>query len=171
VFTCWDVSSHSCIVWCRHLISALEKEGCSSTATTPLIKEPLLNNVVNQIGSSLENYYVLASLGGWAVFFGVGWVTYLIFLFLLGHECVLPLLHLDSTTWIICLYILYELHVPPPHVMLVSKEVLPDFAIFSLFTTSLVLNKFSGRSFGNIQCVWPVGCYTETLWPRHCFAR
>jgi hypothetical protein len=33
-------------------------------ATTPLIKEPLLNNVVNQGGSSLENFYVLASLGG-----------------------------------------------------------------------------------------------------------
>jgi hypothetical protein len=44
-------------------------------------------------------------------------------------------------------------------VMLVSKEVLPDFAIFSLFITSLVLSKFGGRSFGNIHCVWPVGCY------------
>jgi hypothetical protein len=39
------------------------KEGCSSTATTPLIKEPLLNNVVNQGGSSLGNYYVLAFHG------------------------------------------------------------------------------------------------------------
>jgi hypothetical protein len=35
-FTCWDVSSHSCIVWCRHLISVLGKKGCSSTTTTPL---------------------------------------------------------------------------------------------------------------------------------------
>jgi hypothetical protein len=32
-------------------------------ATTPLIKEPLLNNVVNQGESSLENYYVLAFHG------------------------------------------------------------------------------------------------------------
>jgi hypothetical protein len=76
LFTCWDVSSHSCIVWCRHLISALGKKGCSSTATTPLIKEPLLNNVVNQGGSSLGNYYVLAFHGSWADFFGVGWVTH-----------------------------------------------------------------------------------------------
>jgi hypothetical protein len=41
----------------------------------------------------------------------------------------------------------------PLLVMLVSKEVLPDFAIFSLFITSLVLSKFGGRSFGNIHCV------------------
>jgi hypothetical protein len=49
-------------------------------------------------------------------------------------------------------YILYELHVPPP-CYASSKEVLPDFAIFSLFITSVVLHKFSGMSFGNIQCV------------------
>jgi hypothetical protein len=47
---------------------------------------------------------------------------------------------------------MYELHVSPL-VMLVSKEVLPDFALFSLFITSLVLHKFSERSVGNIQCV------------------
>jgi hypothetical protein len=41
----------------------LGKKGCSSTATTPLIKEPLLNNVVNPGGSSLGNYYVLAFHG------------------------------------------------------------------------------------------------------------
>jgi hypothetical protein len=76
LFTCWDVLSHSCIVWCRHLISALGKKGFSNTATTPLIKEPLFNNVVNQGGSSLGNYYVLAFHGSWADFFGVGWVTH-----------------------------------------------------------------------------------------------
>jgi hypothetical protein len=48
----------------------------------------------------------------------------------------------------------------PLLVMLVSKEVLPDFCSISLFITSLVLSKFGGRSFGNIHCVWPVGCYT-----------
>jgi hypothetical protein len=37
-FTCWDVSSHSCIVWWRHMIFALEKKGRSSTTTTPLNK-------------------------------------------------------------------------------------------------------------------------------------
>jgi hypothetical protein len=41
----------------------------------------------------------------------------------------------------------------PLLVMLVSKKVLPDFAIFSLCITSLVLSKFGGRSFGNIHCV------------------
>jgi hypothetical protein len=41
-------------------------------------------------------------------------------------------------------YILYELYVPPL-VMLLSREVLPDFAIFSLFISFLVLHKFSGK--------------------------
>jgi hypothetical protein len=27
LFTCWDVSSHSCIVWCRHLILTFGKGG------------------------------------------------------------------------------------------------------------------------------------------------
>jgi hypothetical protein len=41
-------------------------------------------------------------------------------------------------------YILYELYVSPL-VMLLSREVLPDFAIFSLFISFLVLHKFSGK--------------------------
>jgi hypothetical protein len=41
-------------------------------------------------------------------------------------------------------YILYELYVPSL-VMLLSREVLPDFAIFSLFISFLVLHKFSGK--------------------------
>jgi hypothetical protein len=32
-----------------------------------------------------------------------------------------------------------------PLVMLLSREVLPDFAIFSLFISFLVLHKFSGN--------------------------
>jgi hypothetical protein len=52
-------------------------------------------------------------------------------------------------------YILYELHVPP--VMLLSREVLPDFAILSLSIPFLVLHKFSGKGIWYIQCVGPVG--------------
>ena len=79
----------SCIVWCRHLISALGIEGCSSTTTTPLIKEPPFNNVVNQSWTSLVNCFVL----GWT--FVLGWAEFLILfvLFQLGHNYVLPLLH------------------------------------------------------------------------------
>jgi hypothetical protein len=40
-------------------------------------------------------------------------------------------------------YILYEIYAPL--VMLLSREVLPDFAIFSLFISFLVLHKFSGK--------------------------
>jgi hypothetical protein len=77
----------SCIVWCRHLISALGIERCSSTATTPLIKESPFNNVVNQSWSSLVNCFVL----GWA--FILGWAEFLIpfVLLQLGHKWVLPL--------------------------------------------------------------------------------
>jgi len=77
----------SCIVWCRHLISALGIEGCSSTATTPLIKEPPFNNVDNQSWTSLVNCFVL----GWA--FILGWAEFLIpFVSLqLGHKWALPL--------------------------------------------------------------------------------
>ena len=42
-------------------------------------------------------------------------------------------------------YILYKLYASL--VMLLSREVLPDFAIFSIFITSLVLHKFSGKGF------------------------
>jgi hypothetical protein len=46
-----------------------------------------------------------------------------------------------------------------PPVMLLSREVLPDFAIISLSLSIpfLVLHKFSGKGIGNIQCVGPVG--------------
>jgi hypothetical protein len=33
----------------------------------------------------------------------------------------------------------------PPLVMLLSREVLPDFAILSLFISFLILHKFSGK--------------------------
>jgi hypothetical protein len=77
----------SCIVWCRHLISALGIEGCSSTATTPLIKESPFNNVVNQSWSSLVNCFVLGKA------FILGWAEFLIpfVLLQLGHKWVLPL--------------------------------------------------------------------------------
>jgi hypothetical protein len=55
-------------------------------------------------------------------------------------------------------YILYKLYVPL--VMLLSKEVLPDFAILSFSSSFLMLYKFVGRVFGNIHCVGVVGCYT-----------
>jgi hypothetical protein len=39
-FTCWDVSSHSCIIQCRYLIH-VGNEGSSSTSTfTPIITMP-----------------------------------------------------------------------------------------------------------------------------------
>ena len=134
-FTCWDVSSHSCIVWCRHLISALGKMGCSSTTTTPLIKEPLLNNVVNQGGSSLGNYYVLAFHGSWADFFWGG-LSYPFFL--IGHECALLLLHFDYTTWIICL--LYPVWTPcfPPCYATFKGGAAGFCNIFSLYFISCV---------------------------------
>jgi hypothetical protein len=40
--------------------------------------------------------------------------------------------------------------------MLLSREVLPDFAILSL---SMCCISFVGRVFGNIHCVGSVGCY------------
>jgi hypothetical protein len=68
----------------------LGKKGCSSTATTPLIKEPLLNNIVNQGGSSLGKPFMIVELVFW------GGLSYPIFL--IGHECALLLLHFDYTT-------------------------------------------------------------------------
>jgi hypothetical protein len=52
---------------------------------------------------------------------------------------------------------MYKLYVPL--VMLLSEEVLPDFAILSFSSSFLMLYKFVGRVFGNIHCVGAVGCY------------
>jgi hypothetical protein len=55
-------------------------------------------------------------------------------------------------------YIMYKLYVPL--VMLLSREVLPDFAIlFSLFLFLCCIS-FVGRVFGNIHYVGSVGCYS-----------
>jgi hypothetical protein len=42
-------------------------------------------------------------------------------------------------------------------VMLLSREVLPDFAILSF---SMCFISFVGRVFGNIHCVGSVECYS-----------
>jgi NADH:ubiquinone oxidoreductase subunit K len=57
-------------------------------------------------------------------------------------------------------YILYKLHVSL--VMLLSREVLLDFAILSF---SMCCISFVGRVFGNIHCVGSVGCYKEESAP------
>jgi hypothetical protein len=53
-------------------------------------------------------------------------------------------------------YILYKLYVSL--VMLLSREVLPDFAILSF---SMCCISFVGSVFGNIHCVGSVGCYSS----------
>jgi hypothetical protein len=53
-------------------------------------------------------------------------------------------------------YILYKLYVSL--VMLLSREVLPDFAILSF---SMCCISFVGRVFGNIHFVGSVGCYSS----------
>jgi hypothetical protein len=55
-------------------------------------------------------------------------------------------------------YILYKLYVSL--VMLLSREVLPDFAILSF---SMCCISFVGRVFGNIHCVGSVGSYRVPL--------
>jgi hypothetical protein len=62
-------------------------------------------------------------------------------------------------------YILYKLYVPL--VMLLSKEVLLDFAILSFSSSFLMLYKFVGRVFDNIHYVGAVGCYRHGLPPCH----
>jgi hypothetical protein len=44
--------------------------------------------------------------------------------------------------------------------MLLSMEVLPDFAVLSFSSSFLMLYKFVGRVFGNIHCVEAVGRYS-----------
>jgi hypothetical protein len=51
--------------------------------------------------------------------------------------------------------------------MLLSKEVLPDFAILSFSSSFLMLYKFVGRVFDNIHYVGAVGCYRLGLPPCH----
>jgi hypothetical protein len=55
-------------------------------------------------------------------------------------------------------YILYKLYASL--VMLLSREVLPDFAILSF---SMCCISFVGRVFGNIHCVGSVGCYSYCI--------
>jgi hypothetical protein len=55
-------------------------------------------------------------------------------------------------------YIMYKLYVPL--VMLLSREVLPDFfSLISVFISFLMLFEFVGRVFGNTHCVGALGCY------------
>jgi hypothetical protein len=81
----------------------------------------------------------------------VGCVVYL----LSDHECSF----LPCSSIILCqlsfFYILYKLYVSL--VMLLSREVLPDFVILSF---SMCCISFVGRVFGNIHCVGSVGCYS-----------
>jgi hypothetical protein len=45
--------------------------------------------------------------------------------------------------------------------MLLSREVLPNFALLSVSISFLMLFKFCGKGFfGNIHCVGVMGCYT-----------
>jgi hypothetical protein len=56
---------------------------------------------------------------------------------------------------------MYELHVVSPLIMLLSREVLPDFAILSLFISFLVLHKFRGEGYLVTSNVWDQwGCYS-----------
>jgi hypothetical protein len=55
---------------------------------------------------------------------------------------------------------MYRLYVPL--VMLLSREVLPDFALLSVsFFLFLCCLSFVGRVFGNIHCVGAMGCYSD----------
>jgi hypothetical protein len=54
-------------------------------------------------------------------------------------------------------YIMSKLYVPL--VMLLSREVLPDFVLFSVSINFLCGISFVGRVFGNIHCVGTIGCY------------
>jgi hypothetical protein len=55
-------------------------------------------------------------------------------------------------------YIMYKLYVPL--VMLLSREVLPDFSLLSVSISFLMLFKLVGRVFGNIHCVGAMRCYS-----------
>jgi hypothetical protein len=56
---------------------------------------------------------------------------------------------------------MYKLYVPL--VMLLSREVLPDFSLFSVSISFLLLFEFVGRVFGNTHCVGAMGCYKLTM--------
>jgi hypothetical protein len=84
---------------------------------------------------------ICSSLHGGQISFG--WLNSFYF----GHECSLLPLHHDYTLWITFFYIMYKLYVPL--VMLLSREVLPDFSLLSVSISFLMLFKFVGRVFGN----------------------
>lgn len=86
-----------------------------------------------------------------------GWLNSFYF----GHESSLLPLHPDYTLWITFFYIMYKLYVPL--VMLLSREVLPDFSLFSVSISFLLLFEFVGRVFGNTHCVGAMGCYKLTM--------
>jgi hypothetical protein len=79
-------------------------------------------------------------------------------LFLFGHECLLISLILSILRGLSFFYIMSKLYIPL--VMLLSREVLPDFVLFSVSITFLCGISFVGRVFGNIHCVGSMGCYS-----------
>jgi hypothetical protein len=59
-------------------------------------------------------------------------------------------------------YIMSKLYVPL--ILLHTREVLPDFVLFSISITFLMWYKFLWKGvFGNIHCVGPMGCYNIGL--------
>jgi hypothetical protein len=66
-------------------------------------------------------------------------------------------------------YIMYKLYVPL--VMLLSREVLPDFSLISVSISFLMLFEFVGRVFGNTHCVGAMECYmqnSQKSWLSNC---
>jgi hypothetical protein len=54
-------------------------------------------------------------------------------------------------------YIMHKFYVP--FVMLLTREVLPDFLYFRSLFLFLCCLSFVGKVFGNIHCVEAMGCY------------
>jgi hypothetical protein len=54
---------------------------------------------------------------------------------------------------------MYKLCVPS--VMLLPREVLPDFILLSVSISFHMFFKFVGRVFGNTHCLGAMGCYTD----------
>jgi hypothetical protein len=80
-------------------------------------------------------------------------------LFLFGHECLLLSLHPVYVSWIV--FPLHYVKLYVPLVLLLTREVLPDFVLFSISITFLMWYKFLWKGvFGNIHCVGSMGCYS-----------
>jgi hypothetical protein len=73
------------------------------------------------------------------VFFWVGRFPSLLF----GHECLLLSLHSVMLRGLSFFYIMSKLYVPL--VMLLSREVVPDFVLFSISITFLMWYRFWGK--------------------------